>query len=88
MKERIRYFSLYLSFMYVLIQKNQFLEPKESNLEPKEPTLGTKGTKRKKQSNYGVGLLNSNSFPLGAVHKGYPTFQLVSRFAKMGYEDI
>ena len=23
-----------------------------------------------------------------AVHKGYPTFQLVSRFAKMGYEDI
>ena len=23
---------------------------------------------------------------LGAVHKGYPTFQLVSRFAKMGYE--
>ena len=25
---------------------------------------------------------------LGAVHKGYPTFQLVSRFAKMGYEDI
>ena len=26
--------------------------------------------------------------PLGAVHKGYPTFQLVSRVAKMGYEDI
>ena len=25
---------------------------------------------------------------LRAVHKGYPTFQLVSRFAKMGYEDI
>ena len=25
---------------------------------------------------------------LGAVHKGYPTFQLVSRLAKMGYEDI
>ena len=28
------------------------------------------------------------SNPLGAVHKGYPTFQLVSRFVKMGYEDI
>ena len=25
---------------------------------------------------------------LGAVHKGYPTLPLVSRFAKMGYEDI
>ena len=25
---------------------------------------------------------------LGAFHKGYPTFQLVNRFAKMGYEDI
>ena len=25
---------------------------------------------------------------LRGIHKGYPTFQLVSRFAKMGYEDI
>ena len=24
----------------------------------------------------------------GAIHKGYPTFQLVSRVAKLGYEDI
>ena len=36
-------------------------------------------------------LLNlglTNCVFLGAVHKGYPTFQLVSRVAKMGYEDI
>ena len=26
------------------------------------------------------------SATLGAIHKGYPKFQLVSRFAKMGYK--
>ena len=41
MKERIRYFSLYLefsTFMWILIQRNQ-------SSEPEEPTFGTQGTK-------------------------------------------